>query len=50
MVAFPIVETVIALILWVLTNLGLPGLLVLMTVESFGIPPMPVSTIGRRLI
>src|SRR5580658_9754094 len=45
MVAIPIVETVVNVILWVMAHLGLPGLLLLMTVESFGIPPMPSEVI-----
>ncbi|MCI4366929.1 MAG: DedA family protein [Thermoplasmata archaeon] len=45
MVSIPIVETVVNLILWVMTTLGLPGLLLLMAVESFGIPPLPSEVI-----
>lgn len=45
MVAIPIVETVVSVILWVLVHIGLPGLLLLMIVESFGIPPMPSEVI-----
>jgi membrane protein DedA with SNARE-associated domain len=45
MVSLPIVQTLVALILWVLRNLGLPGLVALMVVESFGIPPMPAEII-----
>ena len=45
MVSIPIVETLVTLILWVLLNLGLPGLVLLMAVESFGIPPMPSEVI-----
>jgi membrane protein DedA with SNARE-associated domain len=45
MVAIPIVETVVNVILWVMAHLGLPGLLLLMTVESFGIPPLPSEII-----
>jgi membrane protein DedA with SNARE-associated domain len=45
MVSSPIVETVVNLILWVITHLGLPGLLLLMAVESFGIPPLPSEVI-----
>ncbi|HTT25724.1 MAG TPA: DedA family protein [Thermoplasmata archaeon] len=45
MVSLPIVETVVSLILWVMSTLGLPGLFLLMAVESFGIPPLPSEVI-----
>jgi membrane protein DedA with SNARE-associated domain len=45
MVSIPLVETVVSLILWILTHLGLPGLVALMIVESFGIPPLPSEII-----
>lgn len=45
MVSIPIVETFVSVVLWVLTHLGLPGLLLLMVVESFGLPPMPSEVI-----
>ena len=45
MVSLPILETVVAFILWVMVHLGLPGLVLLMTVESFGIPPLPSEVI-----
>jgi len=45
MLSIPILETLVSFILWVLLHLGLPGLVLLMTVESFGIPPMPSEVI-----
>ena len=40
-----IVGTVSALIVYVLQTIGLPGLFVLMVVESFGLPPLPSEVI-----
>jgi membrane protein DedA with SNARE-associated domain len=45
MVSLPIVETLVNLIIWVMTHLGLPGLFLLVAVESFGIPPLPSEVI-----
>jgi len=45
MVSLPLIETVVNLILWVMERIGLPGLFVLMAVESFGIPPLPSEII-----
>jgi membrane protein DedA with SNARE-associated domain len=40
-----IIATVSSLIVWVLQTIGLPGLFVLMVVESFGLPPIPSEVI-----
>lgn len=45
MVSIPIIETVVSLITTVMTTVGLPALLLLMVVESFGIPPLPSEII-----
>jgi membrane protein DedA with SNARE-associated domain len=44
-VTFSLVGSVVALILTVMTTVGLAGLLALMAVESFGIPPLPSEVI-----
>jgi membrane protein DedA with SNARE-associated domain len=44
-VSFSITGSVVTLITDVLTIIGLPGLLALMAVESFGIPPIPSEVI-----
>ncbi len=43
--AFSLVESVAGLVVVILTTIGLPGLFALMTVESFGIPPVPSEVI-----
>lgn len=43
--AFSLVGTVVDLVVLVLSTVGLPGLFALMTVESFGIPPVPSEVI-----
>lgn len=45
MVAIPIVETVVGAIMTIMVTIGLAGLLALMAVESFGIPPLPSEII-----
>lgn len=45
MVSIPIIETVANVIEMVMTYAGLPGLIALMAVESFGIPPLPSEII-----
>lgn len=45
MTSIPLVETVVNLILTVLRDGGLPALVGLMAVESFGIPPIPSEVI-----
>ena len=45
MSTLPIIETVVNLIVAVLTWGGLPALFLLMVVESFGIPPLPSEVI-----
>ncbi|MCI4369399.1 MAG: DedA family protein [Thermoplasmata archaeon] len=45
MVSIPIIETVVSLIMTVMTVGGLAGLILLMSVESFGIPPLPSEII-----
>ncbi|MCI4353071.1 MAG: DedA family protein [Thermoplasmata archaeon] len=45
MSAIPIIETVVSLITRILRELGYPGVFALMTVESFGIPPIPSEVI-----
>ncbi|HZY70331.1 MAG TPA: DedA family protein [Thermoplasmata archaeon] len=45
MVAIPIIETVVGAIMTVMVTIGLAGLLALMAVESFGIPPLPSEII-----
>ncbi|MCI4330539.1 MAG: DedA family protein [Thermoplasmata archaeon] len=45
MVSIPIIETVVNLITTVMTTVGLPALVALMIVESFGIPPLPSEII-----
>ena len=42
---FSLVGEVVNLIVWILQTVGLPGLFVLMMVESFGIPPIPSEVI-----
>jgi membrane protein DedA with SNARE-associated domain len=42
---FSLVGEVVNLIVWILQTIGLPGLFVLMMVESFGIPPIPSEVI-----
>jgi membrane protein DedA with SNARE-associated domain len=44
-VTFSIVGTVVGLIVTILTTVGLAGLFALMTVESFGVPPLPSEVI-----
>lgn len=43
--AFSLIGAVTDLIVTILATLGLPGLFALMTVESFGIPPLPSEVI-----
>ncbi len=45
MSTIPLVETVVSVILTVLRDGGLPALVALMAVESFGIPPLPSEII-----
>lgn len=45
MVAIPIIETVVGAIMTIMVTVGLAGLLALMAVESFGIPPLPSEII-----
>ena len=45
MVSIPIIETVASLIQTGLTDGGLPALVLLMTIESFGLPPLPSEII-----
>src|SRR5215472_6556705 len=45
MLSLPIIETVVSVITAVMTATGLLGLLFLMVVESFGIPPLPSEII-----
>lgn len=45
MSSIPIIETVVSLITRILRAGGYPGLVALMTVESFGIPPIPSEVI-----
>lgn len=45
MVSIPIVETVVNFVLTALRDGGLPALVALMLVESFGIPPIPSEVI-----
>lgn len=45
MVSLPVVEIVVNFIIWAMRTLGLPGLVALMTVESFGVPPLPSEVI-----
>ncbi len=42
---FTLIGTVAGSIIFILTTIGLPGLLALMIVESFGIPPIPSEII-----
>jgi len=42
---FSLVGEVVNLVIWVLSTIGLPGLLALMVLESFGIPPVPSEVI-----
>jgi membrane protein DedA with SNARE-associated domain len=44
-VTFSLVGTLVGLIITVLTTIGLAGLFALMTVESFGLPPLPSEVI-----
>jgi membrane protein DedA with SNARE-associated domain len=44
-VTFSIIGTIVDLVTTVLAVVGLPGLFALMTVESFGIPPLPSEVI-----
>ncbi len=43
--AFSLIEAVVNAVVLVLSTVGLPGLFALMTVESFGIPPVPSEVI-----
>lgn len=45
MTSLPIIETVVSFVLTVLQDGGLPALVALMAVESFGIPPLPSEVI-----
>jgi membrane protein DedA with SNARE-associated domain len=45
MVSLPIIETVVNLITTVMMTVGLPALVLLMIIESFGIPPLPSEII-----
>lgn len=45
MTSLPIIETVVSFVLTVLQDGGLPALIALMAVESFGIPPLPSEVI-----
>lgn len=45
MLNLPIIETIVSVITAVMTAAGLTGLFLLMTVESFGIPPLPSEII-----
>ncbi len=42
---FSVVESLVNLVVWVLTTVGLPGLLALMVASSFGFPPVPSEAI-----
>ncbi len=43
--AFTLIGAVVNAVVWVLSTIGLPGLFVLMAVESFGLPPIPSEVI-----
>ncbi len=43
--AFTLVGGAVNVVIWILSTIGLPGLLVLMAVESFGLPPIPSEVI-----
>jgi membrane protein DedA with SNARE-associated domain len=45
MTSIPLIETVVNFVLTVLRDGGLPALVALMAVESFGIPPLPSEVI-----
>ena len=45
MTSIPIIQEVVSGITWALREGGYPGLFALMTVESFGIPPIPSEVI-----
>ena len=45
MLSIPIVETVVAAITFIMVTAGLAGLFGLMSIESFGIPPLPSEII-----
>lgn len=45
MTSLPLIETVVNLVLTILRDGGLPALVALMAVESFGIPPLPSEVI-----
>lgn len=45
MSSIPIIETVVSVITRILQEAGYPGVVALMTVESFGIPPIPSEVI-----
>lgn len=45
MTSLPLIETVVSFVLAVLREGGLPALIALMAVESFGIPPLPSEVI-----
>jgi membrane protein DedA with SNARE-associated domain len=42
---FSLVGSLVGLVTFVLTTIGLPGLFALMVVESFGVPPLPSEVI-----
>lgn len=42
---FSVVGSLVVLVTWVLTTVGLPGLLALMVASSFGFPPVPSEAI-----
>ncbi len=41
----PLIQTIVSWITTVMTVVGLPGLLALMAIESFGLPPLPSEVI-----
>ena len=43
--AFSLIESIVSVVVLILSTLGLPGLFFLMSVESFGIPPVPSEVI-----
>lgn len=45
MLSIPLIETVVSAITWLMMAGGLAALVALMTVESFGIPPLPSEII-----
>jgi len=44
-VSFSVVGSLVDLVTWVLTTVGVPGLLALMVASSFGFPPVPSEAI-----